>query len=97
MPAAFEDLAVIATVLIAVPAGAQDAGQRGTPPTAKAAASTPKPNKPATAKTVTQDPPTPVIDKPGGMSNRDWWPTRLDLTPLRQHEDRRILRIFPRD
>lgn len=50
----------------------------------------PKPNAPATAaKTVTQDPPAPVAQKPGGMTNRDWWPTRLDLTALRQHEDTR--------
>lgn len=47
----------------------------------------PKPNKPATAaKTVTQDPPAPVVARPGGMTNRDWWPSRLDLTALRQHE-----------
>ena len=47
----------------------------------------PKPNKPATAaKTVTQDPPAPVAARPGGMTNRDWWPSRLDLTALRQHE-----------
>ncbi|MBB3939655.1 catalase-peroxidase [Novosphingobium fluoreni] len=47
-----------------------------------------KPNRPATAaKTVTQDPPAPVMQKPGGMTNRDWWPTRLDLTALRQHEN----------
>ena len=50
----------------------------------------PKPNKAATAaKTVTQDPPAPVVAKPGGMTNRDWWPSRLDLTALRQHEDTR--------
>ncbi|MEC7933442.1 MAG: catalase/peroxidase HPI, partial [Pseudomonadota bacterium] len=24
--------------------------------------------------------------KPGGMTNKDWWPSRLDLTALRQHE-----------
>lgn len=28
--------------------------------------------------------PTPL--KPGGMTNEDWWPDRLDLAALRQHE-----------
>jgi len=27
-----------------------------------------------------------VTEKPGGMTNKDWWPNRLDLTALRQHE-----------
>ncbi|MDH2131653.1 catalase/peroxidase HPI [Sphingobium yanoikuyae] len=27
-----------------------------------------------------------VAEKPGGMTNKDWWPNRLDLTALRQHE-----------
>ncbi|WP_278394743.1 catalase/peroxidase HPI [Sphingobium yanoikuyae] len=27
-----------------------------------------------------------VTEKPGGMTNKDWWPSRLDLTALRQHE-----------
>ncbi|WP_313737580.1 catalase/peroxidase HPI [Sphingobium yanoikuyae] len=27
-----------------------------------------------------------VTEKPGGMTNKDWWPKRLDLTALRQHE-----------
>ena len=50
----------------------------------------PQPNKAATAaKTVTQQPVAPAGEKPGGMTNRDWWPTRLDLTALRQHEDTR--------
>lgn len=50
----------------------------------------PLPNKVATAaKTVTQQPVAPASEKPGGMTNRDWWPTRLDLTALRQHEDTR--------
>jgi catalase-peroxidase len=54
------------------------------------AAQQPMPNAPATAaKTVTQEPAAPVGAKPGGMTNRDWWPTRLDLTALRQHEDTR--------
>lgn len=53
-------------------------------------AESPKPNHAATAaKTVTQNPPAPVGEKPGGMTNRDWWPTRLDLAALRQHEDTR--------
>lgn len=34
--------------------------------------------KPAAAPAVTE--------KPGGMTNKDWWPNRLDLTALRQHE-----------
>ncbi|WP_276318187.1 catalase/peroxidase HPI [Sphingomonas crocodyli] len=46
-----------------------------------------KPNKAATeAKTVAENPIPPVPEKPGGMTNKDWWPTRLDLTALRQHE-----------
>jgi|TARA_R100000501_G_scaffold18455_1_gene39044 catalase-peroxidase len=37
------------------------------------------------AETVSQSgEPTGV--KPGGMTNEDWWPQRLDLTALRQHE-----------
>ena len=57
---------------------------------APALADSPRPNKPATAaKTVTQQTPAPVVEKPGGMTNRDWWPIRLDLTALRQHEDTR--------
>ncbi len=28
----------------------------------------------------------PVPTVPGGMTNEDWWPMRLDLTALRQHE-----------
>ncbi|WP_333702780.1 catalase/peroxidase HPI [Sphingobium yanoikuyae] len=27
-----------------------------------------------------------VTEKPGGMTNKDWWPNRLDLAALRQHE-----------
>jgi catalase-peroxidase len=54
---------------------------------APAYAAEPKPNKPATdAEAVNQTAKPPVDEKAGGMSNRDWWPTRLDLTPLRQHE-----------
>ncbi|MFV0921742.1 catalase/peroxidase HPI [Sphingomonas parapaucimobilis] len=49
----------------------------------------PQPKAPTAAKTVTQDPPAPVVARPGGMTNRDWWPSRLDLTALRQHEDTR--------
>ncbi|WP_322964537.1 catalase/peroxidase HPI [Sphingomonas fuzhouensis] len=49
----------------------------------------PQPKAPTAAKTVTQDPPAPVTAQPGGMTNRDWWPSRLDLTALRQHEDTR--------
>jgi catalase-peroxidase len=30
-----------------------------------------------------------LSEKPGGMTNKDWWPNRLDLTALRQHEDTR--------
>ena len=46
-----------------------------------------KPNKAATqAETVSQVPNTPQEEKPGGMTNKDWWPSRLDLTALRQHE-----------
>jgi catalase-peroxidase len=34
--------------------------------------------------------PNPVLgEKPGGMTNKDWWPDRLDLTALRQHEETR--------
>jgi catalase-peroxidase len=28
----------------------------------------------------------PAGVKPGGMTNKDWWPARLDLSALRQHE-----------
>ena len=28
----------------------------------------------------------PVPTRPGGMTNEDWWPMRLDLSALRQHE-----------
>ena len=49
----------------------------------------PQPKAPTAAKTVTQNPPAPVVARPGGMTNRDWWPSRLDLTALRQHEDTR--------
>ncbi|WP_380789782.1 catalase/peroxidase HPI [Sphingobium xenophagum] len=34
-------------------------------------------------------PTTAAAEKPGGMTNKDWWPNRLDLTALRQHEDTR--------
>ncbi|SMP51501.1 catalase-peroxidase [Novosphingobium panipatense] len=45
-----------------------------------------KGNKGATeAETVTEQGAAPET-KPGGMSNRDWWPKKLDLTALRQHE-----------
>ncbi|GAB7554833.1 catalase/peroxidase HPI [Novosphingobium sp. 11B] len=46
-----------------------------------------KPNKAATeAATVTEQPAPPAGTKPGGMSNKDWWPSTLDLAALRQHE-----------
>ncbi|MET1755106.1 catalase/peroxidase HPI [Novosphingobium sp. RD2P27] len=47
-----------------------------------------KPNKThaTEAETVTEKPTRPDTAKPGGMSNSDWWPNRLDLTALRQHE-----------
>ncbi|MET4898101.1 catalase/peroxidase HPI [Sphingomonadaceae bacterium jetA1] len=46
--------------------------------------------KPApAAKAAAQDSPAAAMGRPGGMTNRDWWPSRLDLTALRQHEDTR--------
>jgi len=60
-----------------------------------AAAMTPalaqKPSEPAKthateAETVSETARAPVGEKPGGMTNKDWWPSRLDLTALRQHE-----------
>ena len=55
--------------------------------TAPALAAEAKGNKGATdAQTVTEDPNAPPREKPGGMTNKDWWPTRLDLSALRQHE-----------
>jgi catalase-peroxidase len=49
-----------------------------------ALAADPKPSP--QADTVTEAPKPPVNEKPGGMTNKDWWPNRLDLTALRQHE-----------
>ncbi|WP_419826201.1 catalase/peroxidase HPI [Sphingomonas sp.] len=65
--------------------------------TAPAFATTPQPSKASprpntldtAAKTVTQLPVAPTTNVPGGMTNREWWPNRLDLTALRQHEDTR--------
>ncbi|WP_231568371.1 catalase/peroxidase HPI [Novosphingobium malaysiense] len=37
------------------------------------------------AETVSEAP-QPTTTKPGGLTNEDWWPSRLDLTALRQHE-----------
>lgn len=45
-----------------------------------------KPKPAPQADTVTEAPKPPVTEKPGGMTNKDWWPNRLDLTALRQHE-----------
>ena len=49
-------------------------------------AADPKPKPSPQADTVTEAPKPPVNEKPGGMTNKDWWPNRLDLTALRQHE-----------
>ncbi len=49
-----------------------------------ALAADPKPSP--QADTVTEAPKPPVNEKLGGMTNKDWWPNRLDLTALRQHE-----------
>ncbi|RSU61569.1 catalase/peroxidase HPI [Sphingobium yanoikuyae] len=51
-----------------------------------ALAADPKPKPAPQADTVTEAPKPPVAEKPGGMTNKDWWPNRLDLTALRQHE-----------
>ncbi|PZU49927.1 MAG: catalase/peroxidase HPI [Sphingomonas sp.] len=45
-----------------------------------------KPNPAAQAETASGAPLPPVSVRPGGMTNKDWWPSRLDLTALRQHE-----------
>ncbi len=46
----------------------------------------PKKTQATEAETVSENPQPPVKEKPGGMTNKDWWPSRLDLTALRQHE-----------
>ena len=46
----------------------------------------PKKTQATEAETVSENPQPPVNEKPGGMTNKDWWPSRLDLTALRQHE-----------
>ncbi len=46
----------------------------------------PKKTQATEAETVSENPQPPVKEKPGGMTNKDWWPNRLDLTALRQHE-----------
>lgn len=44
---------------------------------------------PALAQEAKAPAPAAVTDRPGGMTNKDWWPSRLDLTALRQHEETR--------
>ena len=46
----------------------------------------PKKTQATEAETVSENPQPPVKEKPGGMTNKDWWSSRLDLTALRQHE-----------
>ena len=46
----------------------------------------PKKTQATEAEPVSENPQPPVKEKPGGMTNKDWWPSRLDLTALRQHE-----------